>query len=84
MGSLQDAYRTFTCSLPKLEEAVIGSSEDEPSRNELEQSTFGKVVTLAKQPEVDLLVAVSGEFRLMRQAEKEDHSLSDPSRKKPR
>ena len=83
-GSLQDAYRTFTRSLPKLEEAVIGSSEDEPSRNELEQSTFGKVVTLAKQPEVDLLVAVSGEFRLMRQAEKEDHSLSDPSRKKPR
>ena len=45
---------------------------------------FGKVMTLAKQPEVDLLVAVSGEFRPMRQAEKEDHSLSDPGRKKPR
>jgi len=41
-------------------------------------------VTLAKRPEVDLLVAVSGEFRPMKQVEKEDHSLSDPSRKKPR
>jgi len=39
-------------------------------------------VTLVKQPEVDLLVGVSGESRPMRQAEKEDHSLSDPSRKK--
>ena len=45
---------------------------------------FGKVMTLAKRPEVDLLVAVSGEFCPMRQAEKEDPSLSDPSRKKPR
>ena len=83
-GSLQGAYRTFTRSLLKLEEAVIGSSEDEPSRNELEQSRFGKVVTLAKRPEVDLVVAGSGKFRPMRQAEKEDHSLSDQGRKKPR
>ena len=66
VGSLQDAYRTFTRSLPKLEEAVIGSSDEEPGRDELEQSRSSKIVTLALQPEVDLLVAPSGEFRPMR------------------